>query len=142
MNWTLELLVVPVANIDRAKAYYVDKAGFEELVDVQVGSDGGAMRVVQLTPRGSGCAIALMDRTPMVPGSIYGLHVVVPNIEVARSELLARGVEVSDPFHFGPKGQEPGLDPNRQNYNSFASFSDPDGNTWLIQEVDRSRQVA
>jgi catechol 2,3-dioxygenase-like lactoylglutathione lyase family enzyme len=136
MDWTIELIVVPVSDIDRAKAFYVDNAGFVELVDVTVGE---TMRVVQLTPRGSGCAIALMTATPMAPGSIYGLHVIVPDLEAARAELVGRGVDVSDYFHFGPKGQEPGLAPGRENYNSFASFRDPDGNTWLVQEVDRSK---
>ena len=139
MDWTLELIVVPVSDMDRAKAFYIDKAGFEELVDVRVGDPAGEMRVIQLTPRGSSCAIALMDRTPMTPGSLYGLHLVVPDLEAARRELLDRGLEVSEPFHFGAKGQEAGLDPERGNYNSFASFTDPDGNTWLVQEVDRAR---
>jgi hypothetical protein len=123
-------------RIDRAKAFYVDNAGFEELVDVTVGE---TTRVVQLTPHGSGCAIALMDNTPMAPGSIYGLHLIVPDIEAVRAELVGRGVEVSGFFHFGPTGEEPGLAPGRPNYNSFASFRDPDGNTWLVQEVDRSK---
>ena len=136
MDWTLELVVVPVSDIDRAKSFYVDRAGFAELVDVKVGEE---TRVVQLTPRGSACAIALMDRTPMKPGSIYGLHVVVPDIEAARSELVGRGVEVSDLFHFDETGQRPGPDPQRRNYGTFASFSDPDGNLWLVQEVDRTR---
>ncbi len=136
MDWTLELIVVPVSDIDRAKAFYVQQVGFVELVDVKVGED---TRVVQLTPRGSGCAIALMSNTPMRAGSIYGLHVIVPDIEAARSELVGRDVDVSEFFHFGPGGQEPGLAPDRSNYNSFASFEDPDGNTWLVQEVDRTK---
>jgi catechol 2,3-dioxygenase-like lactoylglutathione lyase family enzyme len=139
VDWTLELIVVPVSDIDRAKAFYVDGAGFVELVDVVVGE---GMRVVQLTPPGSGCAIALMNTTPMAPGSIYGLHLIVPDIEAARAELTGRGVEVSDFFHFGPQGQVPGLAPDRSNYNSFASFRDPDGSTWLVQEVDRTRVEA
>lgn len=139
MDWTLELIVVPVSDIDRAKAFYVERAGFIELVDVQVGED---TRVVQLTPPGSACAIALMNRTPMAPGSIYGLHVIVPDIDTARAELVGRGVEVSDFFHFGPAGQEDGPDPQRSNYNTFASFEDPDGNTWLVQEVNRAKPQA
>ncbi len=142
MNWTLELIVVPVSDIDRAKAFYVEKAGFVELVDVKVGSGDTEMRVVQLTPPGSACAIALMDRTPTRPGSVWGLHLIVPDIEVARAELAGRGLDASEPFHFGPNGQEPGLDPARANYGSFVSFEDPDGNTWLVQEVDRSRPAA
>lgn len=136
MDWTLELIVVPVSDIDRAKAFYVDQANFSELVDVRVGPD---TRVVQLIPPGSACAMALMNNTPMTPGSIYGLHVVVPDIEAARAELVGRGMAVSDFFHFGVAGQEPGPDPERRNYNTFASFEDPDGNTWLIQEVNRVR---
>lgn len=136
MDWTLELIVVPVSDIDRAKAFYVDQAGFVELVDVKVGEE---TRVVQLTPRGSGCAIALMNSTPMKPGSIYGLHVIVPDIERARAELSGRGVEISDFFHFDATGQVDGPDPARSNYNTFAAFADPDGNTWLVQEVDRSK---
>lgn len=139
MDWTLELFVVPVSDIDRAKSFYVDQAGFVELVDVKVGED---TRVVQLTPPGSACAIALMNRTPMVPGSIHGLHVIVPDIEAARSELTGRGVDVGNFFHFGPAGREPGPDPDRRNYNTFASLQDPDGNTWLVQEVDRTKQGA
>jgi catechol 2,3-dioxygenase-like lactoylglutathione lyase family enzyme len=139
MDWTLELIVVPVSDVDRAKAFYVDKAGFEELVDVIVGE---ASRVVQLTPHGSGCAIALMNSTPMKPGSIYGLHVIVPDIERARAELVGRGVEISDFIHFDASGQVPGPDPERGNYNTFASFTDPDGNTWLVQEVNRAKENA
>jgi catechol 2,3-dioxygenase-like lactoylglutathione lyase family enzyme len=139
MDWTLELIVVPVSDVDRAKAFYVDKAGFEELVDVTVGE---ASRVVQLAPHGSGCAIALMNSTPMKPGSIYGLHVIVPDIERARAELVGRGVEISDFFHFDASGQVPGPDPERGNYNTFASFTDPDGNTWLVQEVNRAKENA
>jgi catechol 2,3-dioxygenase-like lactoylglutathione lyase family enzyme len=139
MDWTLELIVVPVSDIDRAKAFYVDQANFSETVDVRIGPD---TRVVQLSPRGSACAIALMNRTPMTPGSIYGLHVIVADIEAARGELVARGVAVSVFFHFGAAGQEPGPDPERRNYNTFASFADPDGNTWLIQEVNRTRAQA
>jgi catechol 2,3-dioxygenase-like lactoylglutathione lyase family enzyme len=139
MDWTLELIVVPVSDIDRAKAFYLDRAGFIELVDVRVGTD---TRVVQLTPPGSACAIALMNRTPMSPGSIYGLHVIVPDIEAALAELAGRGLAVSELFHFGAAGQEPGPDPERRNYQTFASFEDPDGNTWLIQEVNRARTQA
>ena len=138
MDWTLELIVVPVSDIDRAKGFYTDRAGFVELVDVKVGED---TRVVQLTPPGSGCAIALMNNTPMKAGSIYGLHVIVPDIERARAELAGRGVQVSDYFHFDVAGQQPGLAPDRSNYNSFCSFTDPDGNTWLVQEVDHARDA-
>jgi catechol 2,3-dioxygenase-like lactoylglutathione lyase family enzyme len=137
VDWTLELIVVPVSDVDRAKAFYIDQTGFRLDVDHRAGED---FRVVQLTPPGSPCSIALM-RNPAA-GSLQGLHLVVSDIAAARAELVLRGVEVSEIFHFGANGQEPGPDPQRSNYNSFVSFSDPDGNGWLVQEVDRSRPKA
>jgi catechol 2,3-dioxygenase-like lactoylglutathione lyase family enzyme len=131
VNWTLELVVVPVSDIDRAKSFYLDQLGFDLNVDHRAGED---FRVVQLTPPGSGCSIALM-RSEMAPGSLNGMHLVVPDIDAARAQLLERGVEASDFFHFGETGQEPGPDPNRADYNTFVSFSDPDGNVWNVQEV-------
>ena len=138
MDWKLELVPLPVADVERAKSFYMDKVGFNLDHDVR----NGELRVVQLTPPGSACAIALMNKTPMKAGSIYGLHVIVPDIDRARAELVGRGVEISDFFHFGPAGQESGPDPERSNYNTFASFEDPDGNTWLVQEVDRTKEPA
>jgi len=132
VNWTLELIVVPVSDIDRAKAFYVDKAGFDVHVDHSAGED---FRVVQLTPRGSACSIALMSTTGMAPGSLKGLQVCVSDLDAARAELAERGVDVSDVFHFGASGQAPGYDPQRTDYNSCFTFDDPDGNSWLIQEV-------
>ena len=132
MNWTLELVVVPVSDIDRAKSFYVGKAGFDLDVDHRAGED---FRVVQLTPPGSACSIALMKNTDMVPGSLKGLQVCVSDIDAARAQLIERGVDVSDVFHFGEAGQTPGHDPQRAEYNSFISFSDPDGNNWTVQEV-------
>ena len=131
MNWTLELVVVPVSDLDVAKSFYMEQMGFDLIVDHRAGED---FRVVQLNPPGSACAIALM-RSEMAPGSLKGLHLCVSNIDKARSQLADRGVAVSDVFHFGPDGQTPGHDPERADYNSFASVSDPDGNYWLIQEV-------
>ncbi len=133
MDWTLELIVVPVSDVDRAKSFYIEKAGFRLDVDHSAGED---FRVVQLSPPGSACSIALM-RNP-APGSLQGLHLVVSDIDAARAELLARGVDASEIFHFEGSGQEPGPDPQRNNYNSFLSFSDPDGNGWLVQEVRRT----
>jgi catechol 2,3-dioxygenase-like lactoylglutathione lyase family enzyme len=130
MNWTLELVLVPVSDVDRAKAFYIDKAGFDLNVDHSAGED---FRVVQLTPRGSGCSIALMKNP--AAGAAQGLQLVVADIEAARGELLDRGVEASDFFHFDEGGQKSGLDPDRRDYGSFLSFSDPDGNGWLVQEV-------
>jgi len=131
MDFKLELIIVPVADVDKVKAFYVDKAGFRLDVDHSAGED---FRVVQLTPPGSACSITLM-KNPAAAGSIQGLHLVVTDIEAARAELDGRGVDVSDVFHFEEGGQKPGPDPERATYNSFLSFSDPEGNGWLVQEV-------
>jgi len=137
MDWTLELVVVPVSDVDRAKAFYVDQCGFELLVD-SGDSGGSAFRVVQLVPPGSACAIAIgTGISTMPPGSLHGLHLCVRDIVQGRDQLLAGGVEVGEPFHFGAAGQTPGLHPARESYGSFAAFQDPDGNTWLLQEVKR-----
>ncbi|MGN6373327.1 MAG: VOC family protein [Solirubrobacteraceae bacterium] len=133
MDWKLELVVVPVSDLDRAKAFYVEQAGFDVHVDVNVGD---RFRVVQLVPQGSACAIALMHQ-PDRAGAVQGMHLVVDDIEAARAELSGGGVEVSEPFHFEEGSQLPGVDPERRSYNSFLSFSDPDGNGWLVQEVKR-----
>jgi catechol 2,3-dioxygenase-like lactoylglutathione lyase family enzyme len=134
MDWKLELIVVPASDVDRAKAFYLEQAGFELLVDHRAGED---FRVVQMTPPGSACAIAVMNQ-PERAGSLLGLHLIVPDIDAARGELAERGVETSEVFHFGEGGQQPGHDPERRDYNSFISFSDPDGNGWLVQEVKRA----
>jgi catechol 2,3-dioxygenase-like lactoylglutathione lyase family enzyme len=131
MDWKLEVVVVPVSDVDRAKAFYTDNAGFRLDVDHRAGDD---FRVVQLTPPGSACSISLMRNTSAA-GSIQGLHLVVPDIDAARAELTGRGTEVSDIFHFEEGGQAPGPDPQRSDYGSFFSFSDPDGTSWLVQEV-------
>jgi catechol 2,3-dioxygenase-like lactoylglutathione lyase family enzyme len=131
----LELIVLPVTDVDRAKAFY-ESAGFRLDVDHRAGDE---FRVVQLTPPGSECSITIgTGVSPSAPGSVQGLHLVVTDIEEARADLVARGVDVSEPFHFGPEGQTPGVDPQHGDYESFASFTDPDGNGWLLQEV-RSR---
>lgn len=137
MDYKLELVVVPVSDVDRAKDFY-SKAGFEVDTDYRQGED---FRVVQLTPPGSACSIAVM-RNPDAAGSVNGLHLVVSDIEQARAELLGRGVQVSEPFHFGPQGQVPGLHPGRESYGTFMSFSDPDGNGFLVQEVHRDASPA
>jgi predicted enzyme related to lactoylglutathione lyase len=136
MDWKLALIVIPVADVDRAKQFYSETVGFSVDVDHRAGED---FRVVQLTPPGSACSIALM-RNPEAPGSVQGVHLVVPDIEAAHEELVGRGMVVSDYFHFTPQGQQPGLEPQRTNYGSFFAFGDPDGNGWLVQEVDPARQ--
>jgi catechol 2,3-dioxygenase-like lactoylglutathione lyase family enzyme len=131
MDFKLELIVIPAADVDKMKAFYIDNAGFRLDVDHRAGED---FRVVQLTPPGSACSITLM-RNAAAAGSIQGLQVVVTDIDEARSELAGRGVDVSEVFHFEEGAQRPGPDPARASYNSFVSFSDPEGNTWLVQEV-------
>jgi catechol 2,3-dioxygenase-like lactoylglutathione lyase family enzyme len=134
MDWKLELIVVPASDVDRTKAFYLEQTGFELLVDHRAGED---FRVVQMTPPGSACAIAVMKQ-PERAGSLLGLHLIVPDIDAARDELAGRGVDVSEVFHFEESGQQPGHDPARRDYNSFISFADPDGNGWLVQEVKRA----
>jgi predicted enzyme related to lactoylglutathione lyase len=136
MNWAIELIIVPVSDVDRAKAFYADGMGWVEDVDF---SSGEEFRVVQLTPPGSACSIALMRNQAMAPGSQHGIQISVANIVAARAELISRGVEPSDFFHFGDEGQTPGLHPTRDTYASYFSVNDPDGNTLLVQEVDRSK---
>jgi len=130
MDFKLELIVLPTSDVDKLKAFYVDNAGFHLDVDHQAGD----FRVVQLTPPGSACSITLM-KNPDAAGSVQGLHLVVTDIEAARAELAGRGVDISDAFHFEAGAQTPGPAPDRGKYESFASFSDPEGNGWLVQEV-------
>jgi catechol 2,3-dioxygenase-like lactoylglutathione lyase family enzyme len=134
VDWKLEVVVVPVSDVDRAKAFYTEKAGFNLDVDYSAGED---FRVVQLTPPGSACSITLMRNTE-APGSLQGLQLVVSDIEAARAELAGRGVDVSEIFHFAEGKQLPGPDPERADFNSFLSFSDPDGTGWMVQEARRT----
>jgi catechol 2,3-dioxygenase-like lactoylglutathione lyase family enzyme len=136
MDWKLELIVVPVSDVDRAKAFYEQQMGFHVDVDF---SAGESFRVVQLTPPGSACSITLM-RNEDAPGSLQGLHLIVNDIDAARAELVGRGVEISEIFHFVDGQQTDGPSPQRADYDSFLSFADPDGNGWLIQEVGHSAQ--
>jgi catechol 2,3-dioxygenase-like lactoylglutathione lyase family enzyme len=140
MDWKLELIVLPVSDVDRAKAFYVEKAGFNVDVDHRQGEQ---FRVVQLTPPGSACSITIMRGAGALDssGPVKGLHLIVPDIEAAQAELVGRGIEVTGPFHFKDGRQTPGVDPERRDYGSFLSFSDPDGNGWLVQEVRRAGGV-
>ena len=130
MDWKIEQIVVPVADVDRSKAFYA-AVGFNVDVDHSAGED---FRVVQLTPTGSDCSIALM-KNEAAAGSLQGLHLVVRDIEAALSQLRDAGVASSDLFHFVEGVQTDGPGPNRADYETFLSFSDPDGNSWLVQEV-------
>jgi len=133
VDYRLELVIVPVSDVDRAKAFYVGRAGFTLDVDHRPSDD---FRVVQMTPPGSSCSISIgVGLSDMVPGSIKGLHLVVEDIAAAREEMVGRGVEVSEIRHMSAEGWKPGPDPEHSKYNSFADFTDPDGNQWLLQEV-------
>jgi catechol 2,3-dioxygenase-like lactoylglutathione lyase family enzyme len=132
MDFKLELVLVPVADVDRAKAFYTEKAGFHLDVDHRAGEN---FRVVQMTPPGSACSITVgTGITDAAPGSLRGLHLVVTDIVAARGELMERGVDVSEIRHLTQSGWVSGPHPERNDYESFADFSDPDGNTWLLQE--------
>jgi catechol 2,3-dioxygenase-like lactoylglutathione lyase family enzyme len=130
----LEVVVIPVSDVDRAKRFYGD-LGWRLDADFAVGDD---FRVVQYTPPGSQCSIHFgKGITPAAPGSAQGMYLVVTDIEAARAELLDHGAEVSEVVHRAGPGKPPlsGPDPEHHSYASFASFSDPDGNRWLLQEI-------
>jgi catechol 2,3-dioxygenase-like lactoylglutathione lyase family enzyme len=131
MNWTLEVVVVPVSDVDRAKAFYAEKLGFSVDHDTRI-SDGN--RVVQLTPPGSGCSIVVGKGVvpDMPPGSLKGLQLVVPAIHKARAQLAERGVQVSD---VQVMGENPSPDRDPLDNVGFVFFSDPDGNGWAVQQI-------
>jgi len=130
----LEVVVIPVADVDRAKRFY---GGLGWRLDADF-VKGDAFRVVQFTPPGSPCSIHFgKGVTSAEPGSAQRMYLVVSDIEAARADLVNRGVDVSDVFHRAAIGEGPlsGPDPERRSYNSFATFSDPDGNGWMLQEI-------
>ncbi|MFJ8665676.1 VOC family protein [Streptomyces sp. NPDC093600] len=136
MNWTLEVVPVPVTDMDRAKEFYGDKCGFKIDLDDEVAP---GMRIIQATPPGSRCSIAMLSGMPtmpgtkeMAPGSLHGLQLCVTDIEAARRELIDRGVDVTPIRHVGASGWEDG---KGDTWNSFMSFEDPDGNGWVVQEA-------
>ena len=119
MDWKIELIFVPVTDVDRAKAFYVDQIGFHADYDQKVNEN---LRFVQLTPPGSACSIAFgLGLTDMAPGSQKGIQVVVPDADEARQHLLDNGVEASEV--------------DEQEWGRFVSFSDPDGNAWVLQQL-------
>jgi catechol 2,3-dioxygenase-like lactoylglutathione lyase family enzyme len=130
MDWKLEVVVIPVSDVDRAKAFYSQQVGF--IVDVDRAAFG--TRIVQLTPPGSGCSITIGSGPGLSaaePGSVKGLQLCVGDIEAARAELVVRGVDVSPIHHVGPDGWADG---KGDDWNSFIFFDDPDGNSWAVQE--------
>lgn len=142
VDMKLEVIVIPVSDVDRAKAFY-GRLGWR--LDADFRFDNG-FRVVQFTPPGSGCSIQFGTKiTPAAPGSAQGLYLIASDIQAARDELAARGANVSEVFHAGTPGAQfrtngtsgrvNGPAPDHATYSSFATFSDPDGNGWLVQEV-------
>lgn len=129
MDWKLEVVVVPVTDVERAKRFYSEQVGFVVDHDTQVNDE---MRIVQLTPPGSACSIVVgTGIVDMLPGSVKGLQLVVSNIEAARAELAERGVEVSVIQHYEGAVL---VDGRGGDWNSFIFFSGPDGNGWVVQE--------
>jgi catechol 2,3-dioxygenase-like lactoylglutathione lyase family enzyme len=140
MEMKLEVIVIPVSDVDRAKAFY-QQLGWREDADFMASED---FRVIQVTPPGSPASVILgTGLTTAEPGSSQGLHLVVTDIEAARAELADSGIEISEVFHdaggvfhhAGTEGRVAGPDPKHTSYSSFASFEDPDGNGWILQEI-------
>ncbi len=141
----IEVLVVPVSDVDRAKAFYYERLGWR--LDVDGAAPDGSYRAVHLTPPGSYASVLFgKGVTNDEPGSLDGVLLAVHNIDVTRDELISRGVDVSEVFHdaggslgggfiAGTEARAPGPDPERRSYASYASFTDPDGNVWLLQEL-------
>jgi catechol 2,3-dioxygenase-like lactoylglutathione lyase family enzyme len=140
IDMALEVAVIPVSDVERAKRFY---GGLGWRLDLDFDS-GTGYRVIQFTPSGSGCSVTFgKNVTSAAPGSVQGLHLIVSNIDTAREDLLRRGIAVSEPFHdaggvfhrASPEGRAAGPNPQRKSYASYLSFSDPDGNRWVVQEV-------
>jgi catechol 2,3-dioxygenase-like lactoylglutathione lyase family enzyme len=133
VDMKLEVALIPVSDVDRAKEFYT-RLGWRLDADDVMGND---FRIVQLTPPGSGCSVSFgKGVTSAAPGSIRGA-LIVSDIEAAHKELVARGIKPSEVFHGSPFSRISGPDPERQSYNSYVSFEDPDGNMWIVQEVTR-----
>jgi predicted enzyme related to lactoylglutathione lyase len=139
MDMKLEVVVLPVTDVERAKQFY-ESLGWRLDADVPMGGDG---RLVQMTPPGSGCSVQFgTNLTSAAPGSAQSVYLVVDDIDAARDEIAGHGVDVSEVFHEGALGDRfhadahvSGPAPERSTYGSFVSFSDPDGNSWLVQEI-------
>ncbi|NIJ32326.1 VOC family protein [Sphingomonas oligoaromativorans] len=140
IDMKLEAIVLPVADVDRAAAFY-GQLGWR--VDADIRTEGGG-RILQFTPPGSPCSILIgTGLTPSAPGSTQFVHLIVSDIEAARAELVGKGVDASEVFHdaaggynrFDPAARASGPDPERRSYASFLTFSDPDGNGWVLQEI-------
>jgi catechol 2,3-dioxygenase-like lactoylglutathione lyase family enzyme len=133
MNWTLEVVCVPVSDVDVAKEFYSAQLGFGVDHDTTIGADN---RIVQLTPPGSGCSICIGTAVvAMPPGSLQGLQLVVPDIRKAHAELTARGVDAGEVQVYARDGLRPAVDGDELNNVGFLHFTDPDGNGWAVQQI-------
>jgi catechol 2,3-dioxygenase-like lactoylglutathione lyase family enzyme len=133
MNWTLEVVCVPVSDVDEAKAFYAEQLGFVVDHDTTVGPDN---RIVQLTPPGSGCSVCIgTDVVPMKPGTLQGLQLVVADLPAARDELTARGVDVGPIELYAPDGLRVATPGDELDNVGFLHFADPDGNGWSVQQI-------
>jgi predicted enzyme related to lactoylglutathione lyase len=136
MDWTLEVVPVPVTDVDRAKHFYAEQVGFTVDHDTRAGEN---VRIVQLTPPGSGCSIVIgTGVVHMEPGTLRGLQLVVSDIDAARDQLVERGVDASKVQHY--EGER-AVDGRGEDWNNFVHFSDPDGNQWILQERPAARQA-
>ena len=143
MEMTLEVVAVPVSDVERSKRFYAETLGFNVDTDAQVTDD---FRVVQLTPPGSACSIVIMSKNQqMEPGTLKGLQLVVSDLRATREELAARGLEVGDVQVFAPEGPRQAADGEELDYQGYLFFQDPDGNGWAIQQLSHplaERQAA
>ncbi|HSK93993.1 MAG TPA: VOC family protein [Candidatus Angelobacter sp.] len=134
MDWKLEVVILPVADVDRAKTFYAGTLGWTLDVDHAPNDD---FRVVQLTPPGSACSVTFgvgLGTADVAPGTYQGMHLVVEDVAAAHADLVRRGVECGEPFHYGAHGKAPGVDAEHRDFASYVTFSDPDGNGWVVQE--------
>lgn len=133
MNWTLEVVVVPVSDVDRAKTFYAEKLGFAVDHDIRINDN---YRIVQLTPPGSGCSIVVgKGVVEMQPGSLMGLQLVVRDVRAARAQLVEHGVEVGEVQVLGPSSPRPAREGDDLDNVGFVFFDDPDGNRWAVQQI-------
>ncbi|HEY8600383.1 MAG TPA: VOC family protein [Thermomicrobiales bacterium] len=133
MNWTLEVVVVPVTDVDRAKVFYAEKLGFNVDHDTTMSAES---RIIQLTPPGSGCSIVIgTGLVSMTPGSLQGLQLVVADIRAAHATLVERGVAVSEIRVYSQEGLRPSREGDALDNVGFFFFSDPDGNGWAVQQI-------
>jgi catechol 2,3-dioxygenase-like lactoylglutathione lyase family enzyme len=136
MDWTLEVVVVPVSDVDRAKAFYAEQLGFNVDHDTKMSDE---MRIVQLTPPGSGCSIVIGKGLPsMAPGALKGIQLVVPDIYAAHAQLIERGVPAGEVQVFDVGGPRPAREGDALDNAGFVFFDDPDGNSWAVQQISRS----